>query len=995
MKKYVFILTCCLSYLSFAQNQANWWFFGQNAGIEFTPSGPRARAGELITDEGCSAIADACGNLLFYSDGTNVWNASGVIMPNGSGLLGDPSSTQSAFIIALPQNDRFYYLFTASTSTNQAIPDGLNYSVIDMTLDSGQGDVVAGQKNIELLQDATEKITAVKHANGTDAWLITYGESVNGSDNWNRFIAFRLTPSGIDTSGTVFSGSPTTRTTERRGYLKSSPDGTRLAMMNQGIVTVNDPDELGVGAFLFDFDNATGRVNNPERLNFPPNYHAYGGEFSPNNELFYLDLNTQQGGILAADRLLLQYNLNAPNFTDNPFTVYETNLLDSTDDITRGALQIAPDKKIYYARDQSQWLSVINDPNNLGAACNFQYDGMQLAGNTLSTEGLPPFYETTFEPSFTFVEGCVGTASMFFADSIAQCPDASISWNFGDPSSGVNNNSTQSQVDHIYANSGTYTVTLDITTTAGNYSATRDIVIVNTPTIFPIDDLSACDQLNPFNDGVESINFTALKNQALGNQSASLYEASIHASLSDAELDINDLSSQAEVSTGVYFVRIDRRDSNGCFIIEPFNITIVRDYTNNVLPEFIQCDGLERDGVELFDLTGHILSNLPQLEAANYDFKHFPTRLDAQNNTREFAALHPNNLPREEIFTRVTFRANPACSSILSFFIELSAQPSIPFIESINACDDPSNDGVVTYDLNAIRDLITDLHSPVIRISFHEDEQSAIDRRNSVALNYSPPAGVNSIWIRGENTENLDCVDIVEVDLVVFPFPELTISENITKCPDDSVRIEATAGFVSYLWNTGATTSFIETTEEGDYEVTIIDENGCSATATTSVRNYQETRIENIEVEQFRINDNTILVEVSGEGPWIYSLDGVSYQESPLFTNLLPGYYTIYVRDIRSCATVEGEATVVAAPPFFTPNDDSYNDTWQVTAIETLPDAQIYIFDRYGKLLKQLDPLGPGWDGNFNDNPMPSSDYWYRVQLTDGRSFRGHFTLKR
>ena len=143
------------------------------------------------------------------------------------------------------------------------------------------------------------------------------------------------------------------------------------------------------------------------------------------------------------------------------------------------------------------------------------------------------------------------------------------------------------------------------------------------------------------------------------------------------------------------------------------------------------------------------------------------------------------------------------------------------------------------------------------------------------------------------------------------------------------------------------------------------------------------------------MNQNSIEVIASGNEPLFYSLDNFIFQEQNRFENLLPGNYDVYVKDIKGCEIAIENAVIIAAPPFFTPNSDGFNDRWQVTEIDSIPDAQIFIFDRFGKLLIQLDPLGAGWDGNFNGNPMPSSDYWFTVSLPDGSGFKGHFTLKR
>ena len=87
---------------------------------------------------------------------------------------------------------------------------------------------------------------------------------------------------------------------------------------------------------------------------------------------------------------------------------------------------------------------------------------------------------------------------------------------------------------------------------------------------------------------------------------------------------------------------------------------------------------------------------------------------------------------------------------------------------------------------------------------------------------------------------------------------------------------------------------------------------------------------------------------------------------------------------------------------FFTPNGDGYNDRWNVVGINPtsnqLYNAQVYIFDRYGKLIKQISPTSDGWDGTFNNEDLPSTDYWFKVEYTEKNTqkvFKGHFSLKR
>lgn len=129
--------------------------------------------------------------------------------------------------------------------------------------------------------------------------------------------------------------------------------------------------------------------------------------------------------------------------------------------------------------------------------------------------------------------------------------------------------------------------------------------------------------------------------------------------------------------------------------------------------------------------------------------------------------------------------------------------------------------------------------------------------------------------------------------------------------------------------------------------------------------------------------------------PWMMSFHFI--KTSLFFNHVQAGIHTLYIRDKNGCGTASILISIIGYPKFFTPNGDGHNEYWQIKGINTQFQAHsiIYIFDRYGKLLKQLNPLSSGWDGTFNGEILPTSDYWFRVQLQDGRMFNGHFTLKR
>ena len=154
-------------------------------------------------------------------------------------------------------------------------------------------------------------------------------------------------------------------------------------------------------------------------------------------------------------------------------------------------------------------------------------------------------------------------------------------------------------------------------------------------------------------------------------------------------------------------------------------------------------------------------------------------------------------------------------------------------------------------------------------------------------------------------------------------------------------------------------------------------------------------------IEQINITDlsenNSIFVNVSGFGNYEYSLDGVNYQASNLFTNLEAGVYVVYVRDLNGCGEVIKEVSLLGIPNYFTPNGDGFNETWNIKGVTSYYNSNslISIYDRYGKLIKQISPMENGWDGTYNGVALASTDYWYVIKLEDGRILKGHFSLKR
>src|SRR5690606_32119483 len=194
------------------------------------------------------------------------------------------------------------------------------------------------------------------------------------------------------------------------------------------------------------------------------------------------------------------------------------------------------------------------------------------------------------------------------------------------------------------------------------------------------------------------------------------------------------------------------------------------------------------------------------------------------------------------------------------------------------------------------------------------------------------------------------------------------------------------------------TTSSISVNNSGTYTVTVSENYGdfsCDAIQTFTVNMSDIATIENVIIEDWSANNNSITIEASGLGDYEYSLNGITSQLEPYFSNLQAGEYTIYVRDINGCGVVTEQVYLLDYMKFFTPNNDGYNDYWQISGSTFDPDLQVIIFDRYGKLLTAFKGNDIGWNGTYNGQIMPTNDYWFVVKRTNGNTYKGHFTLKR
>ena len=311
-------------------------------------------------------------------------------------------------------------------------------------------------------------------------------------------------------------------------------------------------------------------------------------------------------------------------------------------------------------------------------------------------------------------------------------------------------------------------------------------------------------------------------------------------------------------------------------------------------------------------------------------------------------------------------------------------------------CDaDTNQDGKTVFDLDVIKNqLFTNLPTDY-NISFFEIPTST----TSLPTNYTNTIPNNqTIYARIMNIQG--CYSDYPVNLVVNTFDTILADETIGLCENSILTLDAGSGFTSYEWNTDPPqfTQQITVNSGGSYEVTVTNSFNCSKTKTFTVEASGIATIEDIIINDFQENNSaTIQISASSLGNYEFSLDDINYQDSNIFTNLLEGEYTVYVNDKKKCGVAKRTFYILDYPKYFTPNGDNYNDTWYIKNLRkrNLQNSTISIFDRYGKLIKQYNANTEAWDGTFNGSNLPSNDYWFTLELTNGKIIKGHFTLKR
>ncbi len=486
-----------------AQKQANWWYFGRFAGLNFNNISnglPEAMDnGDMDAFEANSTVSDDNGELLFYTDGRFVWDAKHDTMPNGKGLLGH-SSTNQCIVVPNPGNPDKYYVFHNDYMDFRRF-NGFAYTEVDMSLRGGLGDVVQSTKNTILADTIAERITAIKMKGRTGYWVIVHQPLKNNVLS-NNYLSYAVTPAGVNPVPVVSNVGPAPKSYDYSTSFKASPCGDKIAtaFQNSGSVV------------LFDFDATTGRLSNPRSDIYTinvPRRNLYGIEFSEDGALLYV---ARTGANPLAE--ILQYSTMVN--TSAAFVNSRVSLKDPLIDNYRG-MQRGPDGKIYFLygdpRLDFKLLGVIQYPNLPGTACNVDPNGPVFSAKvSLAMElGLPNFVGdfSCPDPIIKSAQFCEGEPTQIWLYDPMEKADSAV-FNFGDPSS--EDNISQNLVDsHKFSQSGSYEVSAVYFRTYGGVviqdTVSHQIEIIEVPQTFLGPDTALCpgDSLLLVSDGADSI----------------------------------------------------------------------------------------------------------------------------------------------------------------------------------------------------------------------------------------------------------------------------------------------------------------------------------------------------------------------------------------------------------------------------------------------------------------------------------------------------------
>ena len=553
--------------------------------------------------------------------------------------------------------------------------------------------------------------------------------------------------------------------------------------------------------------------------------------------------------------------------------------------------------------------------------------------------------------------------------------------------------------------------------------------------------LELCDDLDDgdgFNGIVQTFNLESQTAAILGTQDPSGFTVTYHNSAADA------LSGNAPIATpAMYensvpnletiFVRVENNLS-GCFTAQTsFDLIVNPLPVANFVEDLEVCDdntdGSAQNGFsQSFDLELQTAGILGTQDPTQFTVTYHASLADAQAGALPLGSPFSNSVPFSQIIYARVYNSLTGCANGISNFNAIvNPEPTTENASNLSYCDDDldgddTNGFVQNIDLDSqITDILGPLQDPDdFNVTFHETQTDATDGTDALSSPYTnTTANQQTIYVRVENKDTQCVNDDFTFDVIVNPLPEFTVTSPQIVClsgPDLTIFVENPAAVYDYVWTDPSGNEIIGSqitiSSGGLYTVTATTTNGTGCTRTREIL-VNESSVATITDADVTIVDdsdnNSITIDPTnlGIGDYQYALideDGIqtAFQDLPFFENLQGGFYTIVVQDKNGCRpNARLLVSVIEFPKFFTPNNDGFNDTWAIKGANStfFPSAQINIFNRFGKIVAQIDIDTQGWDGTYGGKILASDDYWFSIMLVDRngapRERKGNFSLLR
>ncbi|MDB4709937.1 T9SS type B sorting domain-containing protein, partial [Flavobacteriaceae bacterium] len=565
------------------------------------------------------------------------------------------------------------------------------------------------------------------------------------------------------------------------------------------------------------------------------------------------------------------------------------------------------------------------------------------------------------------------------------------------------------------------------------------------PIANPVSDLFLCDNLDDGNNTNGIVQTFDLESQTpiiLGSQASDpKFSVTYHLSYTDANENVgaNPITTISNYENEVrdrqtIYVRVTNTDTK-CFTAQTsFDIIVDPLPVANYVPDLEICDdntdGSAQNGFsQSFDLELQTAGILGMQDPAQFSVTYHASLADAQAGALPLGSPFSNSVPFSQIIYARVYNSLTGCANGISNFNAIvNPEPTTENASNLSYCDDDSdgddtNGFVQNIDLDSqITDILGPLQDPDdFNVTFHETQMDATDGTDALSSPYTnTTANQQTIYVRVENKDTGCVNDDFTFDVIVNPLPKFKVTSPQIVClsgPPLTLFIENPDAVYDYVWTAPNGNEFTDVDEitiesGGLYTVTATTTNGTDCSRTREIQ-VNESIIATITDDDVTIVDdsdnNSITIDPTnlGIGDYQYALineNGLqtAFQDIPVFENLSGGFYTIVVQDKNGCRPDANlMVSVIEYPKFFTPNNDGINDTWAIIGANSrfYPSAQINIFNRFGKIVAQIDVDNPGWDGTYGGKRLPSDDYWFSIMLVDrngnARERKGNFSLLR